>query len=283
MKVSKEVTDLILNNIDKEILNLSFLRELRDYLAKYNDLGLYLEDIDFDYKGKNAIYFKNKIHINKNDIMLWPDEAFKALGIDECKIIRNAIYLHAILHEVEHANQQKTVFEVIPGEESLYANLIMDGWDVHSGAKSKYGIESNFFSRIYGKHLYKRYHDIFPHEFSANALTGLYLFDICKDFNNLDKENLSWLKYIITIYAIRGYRMTDDKIENPLSQFYKIANLGYDENDYDISSLSLREKFHYGFVQDENEICEIFKGIREEDSPEEFEMFMDFFKESIRR
>lgn len=283
MKVSKEVTDLILNNIDKDILNLSFLRELRDYLAKYNDLGAYLKDIDFDYNGKNAIYFNNKIHINKNDVMLWPDEAFRALGIEENKIIRNSIYLHTFLHEIEHANQEKTAFESVLNGSSLYSDLIMDGWDAHRGANSKYEIESNFFSRIYGKYLYRRYHDIFPHEFSANALSGLYIFDISKDFNNLDKENLSWLKYIITIYSTRGYRLVNNKIVSPLSRFYEIAKLGYDESDYDISSLSLKEKFQYGFVDDENEIYEVFKGIREEDSPEEFEMFIDFFKETARR
>ena len=38
MEISKEVTNLIINNLDKDILSLSFLNELKDYLIT-NEMG----------------------------------------------------------------------------------------------------------------------------------------------------------------------------------------------------------------------------------------------------
>lgn len=262
MEISKEVTNLIINNLDKDILSLSFLNELKDYLIKYNDLGAALTEINFDLKSDNIVgEYQNKvISYNRNLISKNALEKINMHDVGECKITHNIICLHTIMHEIVHANQDDLLFNKrIALKDYAYAKMMFDAFCVRDGYKYNKIKQKNISNRKRRKEgtlLYKHYHDIFPDEVNADCVSAFYLLDLLK---MKEYENYSIILTYILCELTRGYQLVEDKIVSPATRFYKLSKLEYDKEAFDFSNYTYKQKYELGILDNEHEIFEVFK------------------------
>lgn len=255
MQISKEVHDLILDNIDKDILDVGFIDKLKEYLIKYNDLEPVIGDIYFtfdnkEYLGKYITETKDII-LNKHRMtsaIHCIDNLIQDISSKQRQMVYNFYYLQTIFHEIIHAEQHKLLYCSNILVNDFYKKIIEDSWKAKA-IDFKYSI----FKK--DKTFYGKYHDVFPDEVEADVLSAFNIYELL----DLIKFDNIILRNIIFDNFIYGYKLKMNKIINPLSSFYKKSHIKFNEKDYNLCNYSLKDKFSLGLVNDENEIYEVLK------------------------
>lgn len=260
MVIAREVTDYLLNSLDKDILNSSFLRELKDYLVKYNNLENSLTEINLNCKDKDAkgCYVNKIISCNQESLLKEVSNLQKNLETEASQVFKNIVYLQTIMHEIVHSNQNETWRKPVKDVRNHpYEKMIFDSHCVRYGytqdkKTGKYSLTVD--STKQGLDIYQKYHDIFPDEFNANAISALYLIYLLHEYN--DKEIIMQLMPYLIYNLSRGYKLENERFISPASQFYELANLGYNESILFPNNLNLKEKYEIGLVDNEQEIID---------------------------
>lgn len=288
MIIAKEVTNLILDNIDKDILDLSFLRELKDYLSKYNydDLSDYVSCFCYDSSiPAMAMYLDKTIYVNEERIIDCFSGVLSRTGLSGNKVAHNVLSVHTLMHEIMHAYQDKVLFDYKNGKckDIDYARIMRDSIESLNGLRYSKFYKKYYYSDLISDknlRLYEKNHDIFPLEINAIAASSLYILDTLNLIK--DEEIASKLKSIMICQLTRSYNIKD-KIKSPISEFYKKIKFAYDEKAFDIAKYSLVDKYKLGLLEDEEEIYEVFKPYLLSDITKE--EFISWFKNtcSVKR
>lgn len=278
MQISKEVHELILDNIEKDVLSLRFLQDLRECLVKYNNLNPFLNDINLDLTtiGKRGLYSNKIISLNKDTIIETANRYLSIQNAENNIIAKNIVFLHTVLHEIVHANQSAMLNkEIIEIKDNVYLEAMIDSSSVRQGYRYNRFFNKSYYSEMkyrMGQKLYSIYHDIFPDEVNANCVSAFYLCKLLREINDIDMDSLI-LPYLVNELT-KGYivetkiitnpdfpkeTLTDYKITCPTSRFYKKTNLRHNEKKSALYDMDLKQKYELGLTNNKYDICEVFK------------------------
>lgn len=245
-----ELYKFILENISKtNFLEENFLLDIKDIVINGQDLQDYIKNIKIYESDKTALgkYNGYEVLLNKELLNRHVNNLMSFYGYKNYLFCRNIIYLNTLLHEIVHAYQ----FKMMDEQKNIkYSKLMYESFRylILKENYSKYDL-----NKIRRDLLYKYYPSIFIHEFNADALGRMYVYEI---FNNLPEDLKDQMKcydkvLIMSLFK-KSYKQRHGEIVSPLNNFCKIMKVNKD--DYDLSNMSLFERFTLGDLESINEI-----------------------------
>lgn len=197
-------------SIKNNIINLGDIIEITEYLINYKRLDDYIVDLDIKslQKNKLASYSvlskKIMIYVDTVELMMNDIEENILIANDfEKSLYKNLSIIQVLLHEIEHANQQKLAYK----DNSLEALIIRMSYNCN-------------LNSLYNEKLY----EYCPEERFAEI----------KSFNGLTTliEPISSKLYFIpeimkaetSQRMLRGYHYNKRKVISPFINYFKLAN-----------------------------------------------------------
>lgn len=212
---------LNINDIDKILELLVFNKCLSDYV-----LNIDIQPIRSNNLASYSSYTKNiTIYTKTVDQMIKDIEKSILITNDlEILIYKNLSILQILLHEIEHANQQKIAYN----ENSLEALII----------RLSYLVSNTYGDRLYEYCPEERFAEIKSFE------------ELLLMINYLDKKanNLSEILNVQKLQRLlRGYHYINCSVASPLNTYFTIANRPDLLNCLNLKTNLLEEKMKFGF------------------------------------
>lgn len=233
--------DLFLEGLydrDNLFLDVESIRELCDLLIDEEKLNSFIKSILFKKsreKGLLASYYPVPKELNVYIDNINHYFSRKSLELDfymsetDDSNLYNTIVLMAILHEIEHANQEKKA--TLNSEQESLDKIIIEGMEFGRRTPSKLTIREKIkYCIFYKKILFERNAEIIAlyKLLKLDDRTGILSFE---QKNNICKE--------LSEYSLYGYKLKHDKIESPSESYYKLRKK---EDEY--SSISFKENYN---------------------------------------
>ena len=237
--ILKIIYDKTINN---KILNLNNIEKILELLVIEKCLNEYILNINIQQIRSNnlASYSSNTKKITLYTEMI--EQMVKNIGnnilntnIFETILYKNLSILQVILHEVEHANQQKIAYN----ENSLEALII----------RMSYLVNSDYDNNLY---------EYCPEE----RLAEIKSFEEINNLIGYINKNLISLPDIIEMEKLkrqlRGYHYKNDMVTIPIVDYFTFGNKKNLLNAFDLSNdvqekYTLNDRFKYGFPISTNE------------------------------
>ena len=226
-----------------KILDLKDIEKILDQLIIEKQLNEYISNIKVQQIGsKNlASYsnYTNRITIYSNVIDLMIQNINKQLiSADELSktLYKNLSILQVIMHEVEHANQEKIICS-----NNTLESYILKLSELVDNAPELYEFK--------------------PEERFAEIKSFNEILSLLTILNNKELKINELIKIVILQRLLRGYHYKNQKVTTPLVTYFEkgkkpklLKPLGLDKNNKKVISVyNLNERFKYGFPITTNE------------------------------
>ena len=222
--------------IDNKILDLKDIENILEILVIEKNLNDYILNINIQQIRSNNLasyssYTKEITVYTEmiNKMVKDIEKSILNINVFETTLYKNLSILQILLHEVEHANQQKIAYH----DNTLEALIIRLSYLVNNG---------------YDKNLY----EYCPEERLAEIKT---FEEICILVNYINKELITLPNIIETEKLkrqLRGYHDKDDFVNIPIVDYFTIANKNklldaFDLSNACIEDYTLSDRYKYGF------------------------------------
>lgn len=223
-------------SINNKIIDIKDIDKILDLLINEKQLNNYILNIDVQpIRSNNLASYSNyskkiTVYYHTIELMLKNIESnILNIGDFEKILYKNLSLLQVILHEVEHANQEKIAYN----ENSLEAFII----------RLSYLVKPEYNEKLY---------EFQPEE----RLAEIKSYENIIQFMNYFNDNLIFIPELLNMELLRrqllGYHYKNSSINIPIVDFFTLGNKSELLNCIDLSSnflkdYSLNNRFKYGF------------------------------------
>jgi len=223
-------------SISNKILNLNDIEKILNLLTIEKDLSKYISNMEVQQiRSKHLASYSNytktiTIYSNIIDLMMHNiDKTLKITNEFEKTLYKNLSILQVIMHEVEHANQEKIIYN-----NNLESFIL----------KLSELIDDDAILYEYN-----------PAERLAEIKSYKEIILLLDNLNNKTERISSLINTDNIQRLLRGYHYKNKDVTYPLSSYFKLGNkpellipLGLHENEKKVISIyNLEDRFKYGF------------------------------------
>jgi hypothetical protein len=210
-----EAISIIINKLNiQEYLNDCYV--IKDYSVEYNTIAEYLF-----YSKKIIFYVKKFNEYAINNIK-------NSSNIEEKIFTYNILIINVLLHEAEHANQIKQIYEATGWKKDVFFASIFHKFilydDAFLNALKNYGIDNRFIENYYlfKEKNYVEYYDLAPEEKEANIFAAIITNNILSDIPNFQESAIYSLFKLKQIkYQAMGYNFSNTQVDSSTIRYLK--------------------------------------------------------------